>query len=135
MFVAVVSPVLQTRAPTGNTFGPTFTLLLSSPTTPHVIGVSVSKGAIALVVGKAAMGTTDIKREAISAKTVIARERSIRLVSFIGVTVRPEYYGSQCWQSYWKALGVDAMGAIGGCRQLEERYSKRRESVKHYLTF
>jgi hypothetical protein len=44
-FVAAVVPVLQTRAPTGKIFGPTATLLLSSPMTPQVIGVIVSEGA------------------------------------------------------------------------------------------
>src|SRR5204862_369608 len=45
IFVAAASPVLHRRAPTGNTFGPAFTLLLSSPTVPQVIGVIASDGA------------------------------------------------------------------------------------------
>ncbi len=44
-FVAAILPVLQTRAPTGKRLGPSLTLLLSSPTTPQVIGVIVSEGA------------------------------------------------------------------------------------------
>ena len=42
--VASVSPVLQTRAPTGKLFGPVVTSLESSPTTFHVIGVMVRIG-------------------------------------------------------------------------------------------
>jgi len=38
-FVAGASPVLQTRAPTGNVSGPVETSLLSSPMTFHVIGL------------------------------------------------------------------------------------------------
>ena len=38
-FVAGASPVLQTRAPTGKWFGPTLTLLLSSPMTFQVSGL------------------------------------------------------------------------------------------------
>lgn len=38
--VATAPPVLQTRAPTGKSFGPTLTLLLSSPITFHVRGVT-----------------------------------------------------------------------------------------------
>jgi hypothetical protein len=44
-FVAAVSPVLQTRAPTGKVLGPVVTSLLSSPMTPQVMGVIVSAGA------------------------------------------------------------------------------------------
>lgn len=50
-FVAAASPVLHTRAPTGNIFGPTFSLLLSSPTTFHVMGVIVRAGAKTAVAG------------------------------------------------------------------------------------
>ena len=39
-FVAFSPPMLQTRAATGNLFGPTFTLLLSKPITFQVIGVT-----------------------------------------------------------------------------------------------
>src|SRR5438874_4627148 len=39
---AVTSPVLQTRAPTGNVSGPTETLFESSPTTFHVMGLMVN---------------------------------------------------------------------------------------------
>src|SRR6266446_7819519 len=38
----VVATLLQTRAPTGKSFGPEVGLLLSRPTTFHVIGVTVS---------------------------------------------------------------------------------------------
>jgi hypothetical protein len=44
-FIAAVVPTLHTRAPTGKTLGPTVTSLLSSPTTPQVIGAIVSEGA------------------------------------------------------------------------------------------
>jgi hypothetical protein len=40
-FVAGSEPVLHTRTPTGKTFGPTFTLFESRPTTSQVIGVTV----------------------------------------------------------------------------------------------
>src|SRR5215213_4617581 len=40
--LSVVPPVLQTRAPTGKTLGPSFTLLLSRPTTFQVVGVMES---------------------------------------------------------------------------------------------
>lgn len=43
--VAAASPVLQTRAPTMKVSGPTATLLLSSPTISHEIGVIVRIGA------------------------------------------------------------------------------------------
>ncbi len=40
--VATASPVLQTRTPTGKMSGPSLTLLLSSPMTFQVIGVTDS---------------------------------------------------------------------------------------------
>ena len=42
----VVATLLQTRAPTGKFFGPAAGLLLSSPTTFHVIGVAVRLGLV-----------------------------------------------------------------------------------------
>ncbi len=47
-FAAGVSPVLQTRAPTGNLLGPSLTLLLSKPITFQVMGV-ISNIAAALL--------------------------------------------------------------------------------------
>ena len=47
-FVAGSEPVLHTRTPTGKTFGPALTLFESSPSTSHVIGVTVSSPAAAL---------------------------------------------------------------------------------------
>jgi hypothetical protein len=44
-FVAVASPVLQTRAPTIYWFGPTLTLFESRPITPHEMGVIFNTGA------------------------------------------------------------------------------------------
>src|SRR5438132_566441 len=42
---ATASPVLQTRAPTWKTLGPTNSLLLSRPITPHDTGVMASTAA------------------------------------------------------------------------------------------
>jgi hypothetical protein len=83
-FVAAALPVLQARAPTGNALGPALTLLLSSPTTPQVIGMIVSEAADgASVCANAAQGKTDTKSAVISTKTDIARKRYEKLIVFI----------------------------------------------------
>jgi hypothetical protein len=83
-FEAVASPVLHTLAPIWNVFGPTFTLLLSSPITPHEIGVIVRIGAPDTCI--AGRDTNAANGTKIAATTAIAAENRfiVRLLPWNG---------------------------------------------------
>ncbi|MBM3676441.1 MAG: hypothetical protein FJW96_00950 [Actinobacteria bacterium] len=87
--VAAAVPVLQTRTPTGNSFGPTVWLLLSRPITFQVIGVIVSTGATVAALPPAAMVRAATTAAPQTASRRIAPQMEIPLTGLIIGSRRP----------------------------------------------